>query len=456
MTKETRNTLFVYVSAGIVSIGFALYNGFPLVYSDTGTYIVSGCSFYVPFDRPIFYGLFLLATSLRLSLWLTIIAQALLSVFLIRKLLIYLTGTERNINSITLLSVTLLTLVSSYSYTVSELIPDIFTALLLLCILLWHHNQLMKRERWFIALIFCFSLTTHNSHFLIAFVVLPILFLSGVIMRIGITKRVGQLVMLSILALIVNLSFNFFNHKGFRLSRVSNAFIFARMLQTGAVHRYVEHHPESNDLIAKNIRETPYGSARFLWNTDSSVLYFGDCMAKGGFEACWLEKDSLLGSYISKVMRHGPSRDLYMDSITYGFVKQNLFYRVEMIAPMLSDYPVKVNVEHYFKLDFPMYMNAAQNKEVQHFLTTNRILPFSSIIAVLIIIGAALVLKSMNYRFAVLSFVLFYVVNAFVCTTFSSTTERYTTRISWVYILLAVIGLINLFIKVMRQPVRIR
>lgn len=35
-----------------------IYNAFPLVTSDSGTYIASGIQGWVPIDRPLFYGLF--------------------------------------------------------------------------------------------------------------------------------------------------------------------------------------------------------------------------------------------------------------------------------------------------------------------------------------------------------------------------------------------------------------
>src|SRR4051794_17330328 len=47
----------------------ALWNGYPLVHSDTGTYVDSAFTGDVPSDRPVFYGLFLAATLVRLTPW---------------------------------------------------------------------------------------------------------------------------------------------------------------------------------------------------------------------------------------------------------------------------------------------------------------------------------------------------------------------------------------------------
>jgi len=54
-----------------------LYNGFPLVTYDTGTYLGSGMSGVVPDDRPITYGLFTRLAGLNFSLWFVIFFQCL-------------------------------------------------------------------------------------------------------------------------------------------------------------------------------------------------------------------------------------------------------------------------------------------------------------------------------------------------------------------------------------------
>ena len=58
-----KTLLFRLLSAFILIIP-AFYNGFPLVYSDTGAYISSGMELIFPIDRPITYGLFMRLCSL--------------------------------------------------------------------------------------------------------------------------------------------------------------------------------------------------------------------------------------------------------------------------------------------------------------------------------------------------------------------------------------------------------
>ena len=75
-----------------ILLAVALFNGYPLVYSDSGTYIKSGIEGFVPPDRPIIYGLFIAFFSFEYSLWLVILAQNLLTAFVLFEVFKFLKG----------------------------------------------------------------------------------------------------------------------------------------------------------------------------------------------------------------------------------------------------------------------------------------------------------------------------------------------------------------------------
>jgi hypothetical protein len=57
----------------------ALWNGYPLVFSDSQRYLNGGILRYLPSEAPIFYGVFLIPLHLDgLSLWPVVAAQSLL------------------------------------------------------------------------------------------------------------------------------------------------------------------------------------------------------------------------------------------------------------------------------------------------------------------------------------------------------------------------------------------
>src|SRR5665648_926505 len=61
----------------------ALQNGFPLFYSDSATYIISGFDKFVPISRPMLYCFMVRHISLSFSLWLVLVFQAAITVGLI-------------------------------------------------------------------------------------------------------------------------------------------------------------------------------------------------------------------------------------------------------------------------------------------------------------------------------------------------------------------------------------
>ncbi|HQP01967.1 MAG TPA: hypothetical protein PK337_06695, partial [Bacteroidia bacterium] len=77
--KDTYKFIIFVFLGTLCLMADASYNGFPIVYSDTSTYIASGLELETPFDRPITYGLFLRLFSFNgLSLWFVIFFQGLI------------------------------------------------------------------------------------------------------------------------------------------------------------------------------------------------------------------------------------------------------------------------------------------------------------------------------------------------------------------------------------------
>ena len=55
---------FLWISLTTALLWVALWNGYPTFYPDSGTYLECGFLLETPVDRPITYGLFIVATSL--------------------------------------------------------------------------------------------------------------------------------------------------------------------------------------------------------------------------------------------------------------------------------------------------------------------------------------------------------------------------------------------------------
>jgi hypothetical protein len=66
------------VLAALMLVWPSFWNGYPLIFADTGTYLGQALLVYMGWDRPPFYSAFLLATHWRLTLWGPVLAQGLI------------------------------------------------------------------------------------------------------------------------------------------------------------------------------------------------------------------------------------------------------------------------------------------------------------------------------------------------------------------------------------------
>ena len=61
----------------------AVWNGYPIVFADTGTYLSQAIHLYAGWDRPVFYSLFMLPLHATVTLWPVVVVQALLAAWVL-------------------------------------------------------------------------------------------------------------------------------------------------------------------------------------------------------------------------------------------------------------------------------------------------------------------------------------------------------------------------------------
>lgn len=142
--------LFVGATAVCLLVSVALYNGYPTVFSDTGGYLLTGTTFiaFPPFRAP-GYSVFTRLTSLQASAWFVIIAQAVISVYVLQETCNYLVDADDSFRDLCLLvSVFVLAAFTSLPWLVSLLMPDVFAGVLFLsAFLLAFNDNLRLRQR---------------------------------------------------------------------------------------------------------------------------------------------------------------------------------------------------------------------------------------------------------------------------------------------------------------------
>jgi hypothetical protein len=283
--------------AGLVLLYAALYNGFPLVTSDTGTYLVSALDLIVPTDRPATYGLFIRATSLwGWSLWGVAFAQCLLlGGLLLRYIREFAPRLVHPAGRLALL--VLVVWATGVSWFSSQLMPDIFTAIGVLAlglVLLGRCRSSWERAGW-LAVTFLAELV-HSSNLLIFNIIVLLMGLVAWWAPVGgvAQLRPGRWA----LVLAVTLSgwvalpaLHAALGGGFTIVRASPAFLMARLSESGVLERFLDREcngPNSYSLC-KYRSKLPNDAMGFMWSTDTPM------QLGGGMEATRDEYRSIIG-----------------------------------------------------------------------------------------------------------------------------------------------------------------
>jgi hypothetical protein len=201
-----REIEFSPILIGAIILGFAGWqNMYPLVYPDTGTYVITGLEGRVPYDRPLLYGLFLKHTSMRATMWMAMYAQAILvSSVIFTFIKSYFL--KQNYRIIYFLCLFILVGCTAISIKTSTLIPDVFTPLPILCFFILLHGSLNITLKIWFSFIMVFAIAVHQSHLMI---LVSALLLSGIVvgMRLGKKIFIQQLLRVKFLIPIVIISF---------------------------------------------------------------------------------------------------------------------------------------------------------------------------------------------------------------------------------------------------------
>ena len=248
LTSRFTKILFVLLG-GLLLCFQGFFNKYPLLYFDTGTYVMSGFSGKIPFDRPLTYGLFLRHISLSETLWLVIFAQGIIVSLLIYFFLKYFIKSKHLLffhSSLCLF----LVFFTGLSVNVSQLIPDIFALVFIMALgLLLLVNSLSKRDLWIIIFLTWLGIIMHNSHGLIAFGILFFISIYALWNReSGIQrKRIVMGWAIAFIGLFSIPSIHYIVGKEFVMSKGSHLFIMAHLVESGVVDLFLADNCDKKD-----------------------------------------------------------------------------------------------------------------------------------------------------------------------------------------------------------------
>ncbi|MBL7816904.1 MAG: hypothetical protein JNL70_17915 [Saprospiraceae bacterium] len=271
MTKNLKQYLLsTFIALALLVAG--LWNGFPFLYPDDGTYLHSGFMPEMPLDRPITYGLFIYVTSLGgWSLWLTIFAQALMTGWVIRMVLKSFFTTQ-NTDYQFIVMVGALILSSSISFLSSQLMPDFATPILLLSqLVLLADTPLSKQERRGLFALFFLTTAMHISHLAYNILLIAVYFALY-----AIAKQRFPFLKFKTITTLLGLTVLSYGTMSVPMAKSGHAFRIGAMAHKGILDKVLAAKcGEKNWQLCAYRDSMPHSLEDFLWSANSPLHKIG-------------------------------------------------------------------------------------------------------------------------------------------------------------------------------------
>ena len=248
---------------GALFIWPALWNGYPLLYSDTHVFITQPTPGYFNWDKPFIYGPWMLPFHAWQSLWGVVLVQGMLI-----SNLVWLTqqvfGVARPLRHLLLCGV--LSLLTGASWFVSLLMPDIFSGMVVLSIfILGFSKQLTKAMTVWVSLLGALAIAVHLSHLVIAAACLCVV----LVFR---WRRFLYAVLPLVIALFSLVGTTMYAFNKVAVSPFGSVFMLARMSADGNVKSVLEKYcPEKSWTLCAWTDRLAKDSDSFMWDEKGPV-----------------------------------------------------------------------------------------------------------------------------------------------------------------------------------------
>ena len=433
--------LATYGPAFLILLLPALFNGFPFVYSDTGTYLTSAIKPFLPEDRPIHYSVFLYTLHLRQTLWPIVVAQAAITIAVLAIFFDVSLGRRiRRLHMAALLAV--LAAITALPVLVSEVMPDLFAPLLIcsLIILALHSDALTNAGRIFLYAVVLLAICVHKANVVIASILLLTLAIARSRMK---PSLAGPLLAVCAgfgLLIAPNVANEVLRHHKFSLSptRAGGVFILAKLLDDGIGFDYLDEECKNNSFsicaelpaLHENRRKSPDPDSLdfFLWD--------GPLTAAGGVE----EVRKYAGSMVFHCLFRYPIRFVQASLLDFG--RQSIRLSTgEGITRYEDGHAVSAALKNYFPP--AVYEEFQRSRQQSGGLNFAQISKFHIyvVVASIIVLGAlgkGLYAAETKFSATILMLLVGFFANALVMGTLGHPIDRYQNRVSFLIPLAAI------------------
>ena len=347
-------------SGQLLSLGISVYimlwiailNGYPIVFDDTGEYLVISFSLKQSPYRSILYSVFIRLVAWGMTPWLIVIVQCAITIYILHCVFEYVVQKSPKVKSQSLFFlglVAFLAFATTLPWHAGQLMPDVFSGLAFLCVfLLLYDSELSLGRTVVLSSLLAISAGCHLSNFLsLGLVLSALLFLRAFnkarpYWPIRSTKGIVVFVLVPILASagVVVMS-NWRAGYGFKLSAGSSVFLLNRLLENGLAAKYLQEQCKIVQLTpCKHLDNLPL-SDDFLWGSNPLLSEMGG----------WLGAREEANRITSGTIRRYPIRFL-LDCGKQTLRELVIFKSDDESYPLQSGYTADV-FERLYPGDFP-------------------------------------------------------------------------------------------------------
>ncbi|HYV90890.1 MAG TPA: hypothetical protein VE978_03870 [Chitinophagales bacterium] len=408
----------------------ALWNRFPIINSDSGTYIQSAIDNLTPMDRPVFYGYFINWTDVYRSLWFVAFSQNILLALMIWK-------TMQKFSSgfswlgfyLTIIVLTAFTTVAWFS---SQIMTDVFTPLLLLsaALLLFDSSAKIGEMIFYSAIVF-FSCLVHFSHFMLALALVAFILSAKLFhVKIAFLQVAWRRLMLALTVVTLSIvfvpCFNYFKDGKFYFSNGSGILLCSKFVEDGLLKKYLDAHcSEDPNPLCHFKDQLPVWGPEFLYGKTSPVNELG---LDSTLSACNKISFRVVETYpleFALLSLKGASINLFRLDAGTGIQRydenSSPYFRIEM-EDRTEFNQWRTSKQQGNQLDFSLLA------------IIQRIFVFGTLLILLLNLSTPNLFSSLSQRFISLAqfIILALILNAMITGTLASEhDDRYQTRIAW-------------------------
>ncbi len=404
----------------LVLLAPALWNGFPLIFPDTGGYLARPFEGTLTLGRSALYGLFLYA-GVPAYFWSNAILQAALTAWLI-----VLTMRALGLGGrpwLALGLVTLLSVVTSLPWFASELMPDILfpAAVLALYLLVFRAAQLAAWERGVLVAVIIFAIPSHMAAAglclgLLAALGLLVRFASHALPKPRLTLAAAAVASGIALCPLSNLAIT----GTFAFTPGGSSFLFGRLIEDGIVERYLDERcPDPGLRICAYKSKLPDDADDWLWG--DSPFY-----TLGGWTDFAAEQRAIIGATLKLYPL------LHAETALAATVRQFLAFQTEI--SLTDNEPTIVTFHDLTPQLFDQFMRARQQSDHFDVGPLNLLHVPAAAVAIAGLIFVPLARRQLRLPPELLALsatvLLALVLNAAICGVFSHPVDRYQSRLA--------------------------